>query len=339
MLDIISENAIDIKEIAAAVKNGQMKALLITHKLCNDGAMCAGIADILFDSNVTIEYIGYNEPDNVVNNIIRLIDKHDTIIIADIAISSVPGILEHIKNAPDKYVYVYDHHIVDDVVAEKLSSLAASDENKVTAIIDESRSGSMIMWDAVKNAVMLPLEKEAILLQMLKYVDDRDRWINQYKETGVFFTGFIYTSNNYATDAENEVKNYKTVARWLLDSPSRIEELMVAGRVIHVYQNQTIEVILSSTSPVRIDVCGTPVLLYCAVQPSLVSDLCNKKLHKSPKGTVVGAFVIDGGNVRLSFRSINGEALTVARHFGGGGHANAAGATTTLAAFMEMLPK
>jgi oligoribonuclease NrnB/cAMP/cGMP phosphodiesterase (DHH superfamily) len=173
--------------------------------------------------------------------------------------------------------------------------------NQVT---DLERSGAGIAWDYFMNQPRLP---------MISIVEDRDLWRFKYKETraiAAYMFSFEYTWANWDS-LEEEIANNQHI-------------IVPAGEAIERKHFKDINELLPiCTRELVIDNHG----IECANLPyTLVSDAGNILAKRNP--LLFGACYYDGEFGRnFSLRSIEGglDVSEIAKKFGGGGHARAAG--------------
>ena len=182
----------------------------------------------------------------------------------------------------------------------------------VTVEFDMGRCGALMAWDHYHNSDARPL--------MLIDVDARDRWV---KGRSADNDALIMALRSYPHDRAAAGGMWALLFKaWdrLMD-PRHRQELLVEGRAINRYYQLRVDDALALAADWRINGMTVPA---ANCNYSLVSDVAGT-LAESTHGVGAGWYV-DGDRVVFSLRGRKGvDVSELAKIFGGGGHAGAAG--------------
>ncbi|MDB5224750.1 MAG: putative phosphoesterase, dhha1 [Candidatus Adlerbacteria bacterium] len=207
-------------------------------------------------------------------------------------------------------VTTIDHHIGG---KEEFETLVQNNPN-YTYIFNNDKSGASLTW-----ATLFPDEAQPELIAL---VEDSDLWKHQLGDD----TKHV---NNYLSMYRDD----PATVRILIDSS--LSEIKDKGKVITAYADKEVE---SQTKilPITIRIKDWDVSAYnITVYQSAAGNILSGKLEKA-----VALFTIKGDQVRISFRSKDGQtpiALELAQSLGGGCHNNAAGANMPLKDFLQVI--
>ena len=204
-----------------------------------------------------------------------------------------------LNNLTSGRMFVLDHHLTQYPILKKLS-----EETSVQVFYDSHESGTSLAAIVFNGGRMEPL---------FKYIKDRDLWNFNYEETQSV-NAFI---------SEYSRKDVSVIDQ-LLNIP--IEEMVEKGNLLLKYKNSLVDEL--SSKAVKIKLLGIEIL-YVMCIAAIASDVGNAMAEVSPSKTSVCVYNIKGG-ISLSFRSIGVDCTPLAKHFGGGGHAQACGASVDL---------
>ena len=207
-------------------------------------------------------------------------------------------------------VTTIDHHLG----AKELFETLARENSNYTYVFDNEKSAATLTW-----AYLFPDEPQ---LEMLKYVEDGDLWRWQYGEDTKDIT-------NYLSIFQNDPKSMLAVLE------GEFETAKSNGKVISMYADKEIEAQIV-LPPIILQIDGHQIAAYnITVYESMSGNILSEK-----SGTVAIMFTIKGEQVKMSFRSKDGQspsALNLAKSLGGGGHVLAAGADIPLQQFLKMI--
>jgi len=171
----------------------------------------------------------------------------------------------------------------------------------VDGIFDATKSGAVLTWEAVSQEPIPTL---------LLYVQDRDLWA--WEEP-------------YSRDIQWLIRSLRpdfkewegAAARFESSSPEQLRDAALnISRFVDCQIQEAVKRAWKST------LAGREVFMLNATM--LTSDVCDALIQD---GARIAAYFTVGadGRKRWGVRSKNGEALEIAKAFGGGGHPNAAG--------------
>lgn len=192
---------------------------------------------------------------------------------------------------------VVDHH---KTALENLAGLGF-------CTFDMAKSGAVLAWEHFNPGEPVP--------PLLKHVQDKDLW--QWKLPG---------SAEITCALRAYPFEFSRWSMWVGDWPKWERALRAEGDAILRYQAEVVKGIVASAA--EIVLAGHRVL--CANTPILQSEVAGALAQGRPFGVT---WYEAGGRRYYSLRSRDGgiDVADLARHFGGGGHAKAAGFSVDVA--------
>ena len=287
-----------------------MKPLVIYHGNCADGFTSAWLANRAYaeahpriDGTMPRDWVvdhhagvyGDNPPD-VTGRLVYILD-----------FSYPPAVLGAMALAAEKIV-VIDHH---ETAIRKFTETDWRCPDNVELHLDTTRSGayltSLYFWP----------DREPD--EMVKLVDDRDRWVFQYNSTRPFAAGLFS-------------RPYK-IGEWNYANRN-IHEIINDGAAIERKHHKDIEEMLAQTMFMGTTVMNGKVLkVACANLPYIYSsDAGHKMLEMWPHVDFAACwYQKTDGSLSFSLRSRKDgfNVAKLAEFYGGGGHPAAAGCTFT----------
>lgn len=278
------------------------KTIIIYHADCIDGTTAAAVALKKFpDAHFFPLSHSYTDEDM---GPIRALAGDTPIFILDCAL----GVDELL--ADGRSLVVLDHH---ESVREEMLARAAT-ENRLTYIFDNEKSGASLAW-----AYFFPDEPVPLMIQ---YVEDADLWKWKFGDIGRYAMSYLSMLRD---DPE----------RMLSAIEGDTDAIIAHGRILSEYADREIEEQVSILpNEMRVGEHRIPAYNVTVYQ-SAVGNILSER-----EGSVVALYTIKGPNVKISFRSKDGQyptARTVAEMLGGGGHEHAAGASVPLADFLATI--
>jgi oligoribonuclease NrnB/cAMP/cGMP phosphodiesterase (DHH superfamily) len=199
-------------------------------------------------------------------------------------------------------IHIIDHHIS----AKKDLAVPFDPQSKITAHFDMNRCGAVLTWQHFFPDQEVPL--------LLKYVQDRDIWTNEYPESTFLTYGLNVFSTNF--------RDWKV----LIDQPDQLQQAIASGRSIYHFIDIEAEKLMANRA---IHTIGDFELPVVNAPGFLASDILHKILLADPSAPFVASYQ-DNLNLGVRNYSLRSEdhrqdVSVIAKKFGGGGHANAAG--------------
>ncbi|MEQ1561495.1 MAG: DHH family phosphoesterase, partial [Nitrospira sp.] len=204
-----------------------------------------------------------------------------------------------------------DHHIG---AKEEFENIAKQNPN-FTFVFDNNKSGASLAWTYFFPDRDVP--------EFIKLVEDGDLFIMKYDRDTIDVGNYL---SMYRDDP-------KTVLGFIEQDLGQIKE---KGSIISLYADIQINNQLK-LSPINIKIGDYVVPAYCI--SSDYRSVCGSILSGT-QNKAVSLFGIDGENVKISFRSKDGQtpsALELATILGGGGHNKAAAVFISLKKFLSMI--
>lgn len=262
--------------------------LVVYHANCPDGAASAWAAWKRFGEEAEYRAMNYGEPapsDEEVSG-------RDVFYVD---FSAPRNDLLRIRAAA-KGLTILDHH----------TTAQAELEGLPYAKFDMNHSGAYLAWQFLAGATSTP--------DVIRYVEDRDLWrwaLPDSKAISAAISSFGVTEDFRRFDLVHEA----------LSSPSGYDRLVAVGMAVLAYQDETVKVALTRR---MMGILGGHVVPIVNTT-TLFSEVAGELAAGYPFG--VAWFVRADGKIQVSLRVREGDfdVSALAKRYGGGGHAKAAG--------------
>ncbi len=287
------------------------------HKNCIDGTVSASL---LLEKNKDIILIplnhGSSSKDILKNYDVRSIKKVWYVDIApkeeDIDFLQKEGIETTVIDHHKTIIKTFSKYFKD--IENKETDILNLKSLSINLIYNPYESGASLTFKFLNNA----LEKDSIP-KLIDIVKDKDLWLWRYEET-------------------DKITSYLSL---FVDSPEKMLEalkedektLKEKGEVLALYKETNIKKLYESWKSnklfLNIENIKIPAINITMYQSEVCNILANEPIDETKPNEKYGiacAFHITGSFVKLSFRSLRGEARKIAEKLGGGGHDNASGA-------------
>jgi len=281
-----------------------MKTVAIYHKDCSDGTTAAAVVLRKYP-DAKVFPLSHGFEIHELQAVIHEIEPGDRVLTVD----CVMGVRELL--AAGHKVTSIDHHIG---IKDEMQELAKANQN-FTFVFDNEKSGASLTW-----STLFPDQKTPELILL---VEDADLWRWKYGTDTKNAGSYLFMLTNKPEE----------VVR-LLDTD--LTDIKKSGAIITEYSDLMIDHEVKATEPITVDISGSEVPFY---NITVYKSEAGNRLAKE-RGKAVGLFSIDGGKVKISFRSLDGQnpsALDLAKALGGGGHINASGAGMRLEDFIRAI--
>lgn len=274
------------------------RVVVLYHARCPDGFGAALVAWFAFREEAKYIPVAYGE---------KLPEIADGAVVYIVDFSYSRAVLAELA-ARMVGVMVIDHHKTAE--AELASAWADKPEN-LHLIFDMGKSGAVLAWDHFYGDVQdTPL--------LLAYVQDRDLWRWRMPHSRAVSAGLALLP-----------RDFKAWAQYL----NNVEPLKQKGWIVLEATNRAVKGICSSWFEVRLGGHGVP----CVNTASYHSECCEELARMFPEAPFVACYVDTGAGRKWSLRSgPDFDVGALAKSFGGGGHAQAAGFMAPLPAVVEV---
>jgi hypothetical protein len=214
-------------------------------------------------------------------------------------------------------VTILDHHKTAKEDAASLSGLPGLD-----LTFDMTKSGAVMAWDFFHGSNEIP--------ELAKYVQDRDLWqwkMNQTREVMAWLS---------AVAEQNRPETYLSA---ISIAEVDMEGVTLVGKMLTAEMDSQIARMASGFRYVEFEEFGRGIIVNAGCYQS---EVCQYLYDRHPVAFVIAYHSTRGGDVALSIRSKAGapqsiDVTTLAKTFGGGGHAHAAGGVASLDEWYEVL--
>lgn len=198
-------------------------------------------------------------------------------------------------------IILLDHH---KSAAEQWQGIVHSPNAEIT--FDMNRSGAQMSWDYFHPGVPRPL--------LIDYIGDRDLWRFVLPDTRPFCAGLSLQPTTFEA--------------WQRIMP---EEIIAGGRVIVDYQQRQVDGVMNR------DLRSVTLVGHQGLAANVInntSEIGHEIARRS--GTFSLTFFIKGDDAICSLRSLAPfDVSEIAKHYGGGGHAQASGFTMPIDQFFN----
>ena len=287
-----------------------MKPLVIYHDHCTDGFGAAYAAWTCLGDQAEYLPMSYT-PNFGITELCNQVTIHDRdVYILDFSFSK--EVTEFLLHREERMVWLDHHKTSFEMWCPEPTTYYKLQEEKHLIILDNSKSGALLAWEFFHHQPPP---------QLIRHIDDRDRW--QFKMEG-------------SKEFHAVLQSYKpwTFMQWRdvfiriamgnpmasFESTSRYTQLRDQGSAILRAQDAAVSSMAKHSR--KCHLLGLPGLAVnsCIHQSELGHELANQS------GTYGLVYFIADNRVHCSLRS-NGDydVSVMAKHFGGGGHKNAAG--------------
>ena len=360
------------RKIVYTEPSAPIRCVCVTHENCLDGLFSAALINRIMEIVATsarrekisavydIKYIEKNYSKKFTDEEILSVSECDIVFIVDVSLTleDITTILTSVSN---KTLVVWiDHHETSIKTYKQLKSENKTND-RLSVILDIKVSASMLiknnMWyivDQLCIAMGMPrlvahndIDKLTVftisetnmssaILSLVKFVDDRDRWVYAYDNTKPITT-YLYSK---FIGEKTSKGTYGDKVEALLGIPNTdIEHMIKIGEeMISIVENTTKRIFNNHTPPVYNETLGYEIVTINS--PVFQSELGNLGYDKYPNAVIVVYNInLSIGKVILSLRSHNDgpNVAEIAEKFGGGGHAHAAGFTVSIVDFISIM--
>lgn len=188
--------------------------------------------------------------------------------------------------------------------------------SKHDIILDNNKSGAVLAWEFFHPGVEVPM--------MIRHIDDRDRWVWKMEGTREFSAAL----NSCSYDFEH----WEHILDCEQGSRTGLMDYYIQGAAILRATDQRIKAAVDRDLK-KVTLCNNKHGLAANVVND-ISEIGNEIAKKS--GTFSLTFFIKDNEVICSLRSIAPyDVSVIAKHFGGGGHAQAAGFKMPISKFFS----
>lgn len=279
--------------------------ICIYHKDCSDGTSAAAVFLRKFPQGRTFP-LTYGYSDEDAEKVLSILTPDTVVYTVDCTLLA-KECLER-----GNQVISLDHHVG---MFETATELTKTYPN-YTYIFRNDLSGATLTWTYFFPNELVP--------RWLKLVQDYDLW-NKEDENADFFESWTYMQTNHPDKM-----------LFLFDDTNALELCLEKGRSVREFNLFYIEKFKEKAAPFYVTYKEYEIPMYNGtyLQNNIAITMANNDLG------VASVFSLKGKSVRMSIRSIENSkisALEVAKHFGGGGHRNAAGCEIPLADFMAKI--
>lgn len=300
--------------------------LVIHHSPCSDGSTAAAVMSLLVSDHTSIGLLGttygkYTLTEENGSIVFESYNKryritgHTELMILDFSFKKEEIML---VSKYCKSLTILDHH------STAQQDLAGEFPENVSITFDMNRSGAMLAWDYVFPG--LPYSR------MVELVGMRDLW----KHKGTPDQQDAEALQLSITSSKHKF-NAKHLNKYVTGGP-KFDEFLEEGRALLRFFDSQIKEAMSNANVVYLEPDELGRSKSVAVVNSsgvLASELGNRLCEAGNDFSAV--WNLDStGDVRCSMRSIgDNDCIRIARHFGGGGHKNAAGFRASLYEFLD----
>lgn len=292
-----------------------MKSLVIYHANCRDGqaagyAARTGLAREIGEANIVTAPFTYDQ--NPAEAIQLGLDC-DELYIVDFSFKRGPLIelAQHFR-----HIKVLDHH---KTAQADLTNWDTCPTN-VWVKFDMDRSGARLAFDYFNLGQERTDGVAAIPRTLFDYVQDRDLWqwkLDHSKEISAWIDTLGESLDDFGGAVDFAKKN-------------GLDQCVVAGTAVLGYRNQVVAKHLKNFQPHAW--LGHQVAIVNAT--TLISEVCNQLLIDHPEIDFAASYqdILGEGKRVVSLRARKGgvDVSSIAKKFGGGGHAAAAGFTVAV---------
>ena len=291
----------------------KMKSIIYYHDHCTDGFGAAFVVSQALDG-VDTEYVAcsYNtEP--------PALEQYKDSIVFIVDFSFPLDVMKSIFENAAHTTWLDHHKTAFEMYGKDVDTAVYESNDKYTIVLDNSRSGAMLAFNHFFHSAQdLP--------PMIQHIDDRDRWQFRIPGSREFHVALqLMKPWSFKQWAELDI---------LMDHNSESYDAFIELGAL-LLKNEKRQIQSASERPRPCSILGFQGL---AVNSTVhMSEIGHELANQS--GTFGLVYYIDSDNsVKCSLRSNGDYDVSVkAKEFGGGGHKNAAGFTTSLETLQQFL--
>lgn len=270
---------------------------VIYHANCDDGFGAALAAWIKFGDDAEYIPASYGDPPPPY-------DDEDFFILD----FSYPRSVMQEMSKTARSITLLDHH---KTAAIDLADLQLSCDSIIS--FDMEQSGAVLAWKYFHPGVSVP--------KLFRHIDDNDRWQFKLKETRYVIRNLRSYPQSFST--------WHELMSMMEISPEFYEDFVVEGAAQERFFQSQVDFLLNMSKPHKIWLAGQEGLAINATR-MYVSDLGHRLAEQSGTFGMVWSLlspdIAPERQVSCSLRSVGAfDVSEIAKHFGGGGHRNAAG--------------
>lgn len=322
-----------------------MKPLVIYHASCADGFAAAFAAWLKLGDDA--EYVPMQYLDSKLNAVeawealsAAIPSKANTgreVYILDFSLPK--PVMDKLFAVSERVVWLDHHKSAFEMWCEDGErSLCEQSNGRDEVILDNNKSGAYLAWEYFHPGTEVPM--------LIKHIDDRDRWVFKIPGTKEFNAAlrsyepwsFEQWKEILGDPEADETFFLYTEGTAILRAHDQNVQSVVKGsarpcHLIHVKDQDPSWYQTHEHWEAEFDVDATGLAANCP--PHLQSDVGYELANQS--GTFGLLWSIDkDGQCKCSLRSNGGyDVSAIAKAFGGGGHRNAAGFTTSIQTLLE----
>lgn len=288
-----------------------MKYFFFTHAADLDGMGCAVLAKLAFGVHNEIKYLNYNEVDKKVVEYLEIADEDSTLFITDISVN--PQTADKIDASGARVILLDHHETALHLNSRSWAKVEINNKNGIMTCGTEMFYNYLVENNCFCSAVYSPA-----IARFVEIVGDRDTW--RWAELGE--KGLISKKMNDLF----HIYGKERFVSWCFEQLQRgnVPQFTEGEeRILEAKEKELSDYIkLKEEEMVNAEICGRPCAVVFAER--FFSELGNRICTLHPEIDFI-AIVNPGGFV--SYRTIKDDVnvAKIAKHYGGGGHAKAAG--------------
>ena len=255
------------------------------HGNCNDGLASVAIFNHYYPNKKLIPL--YHSKSN------DLTDKDKNILFLDFSLpeNKMTNLIKNNK------VYIVDHH--------KTAMYLKNMLPKTQYFLDESACGAMLLWKIINNNIEAPI--------ILKYINDRDLWLNELPNYEYVFDGLIFLK-----------PNIKMMDEFIFKKKD-IKDIIKLGKILNKSKMTSIK-FLKNKMFIKDFIFKEKKYKVGYINCPLYSSDIGHFLVKNVDIDFAAIFHFNGHKTIFSLRGKGLVDLSeIAKSYGGGGHFDAAG--------------
>lgn len=304
-----------------------MATVVYYHDNCTDGFAAAFVVYKTFGDGPDIKYVPCNygakppDPAEYTSNKVIIVD-----------FSFPLDVMNDMRDKSMHFTWLDHHKTAFEMYGVDSTKPYVSHDETSSIVLDPNRSGALIAFDW-----FVPAEKRKSTAKLVYYIDDRDRWQFRLSDTREVHAA-LQLIKPWSFD------QWDKLDKLFFKDHTLFEDFVETGRTALKVQDNHVQSAVKNAPLCKIKFTDSDgndhIVIGRAVNSTVHMSEVGHELCKQ-SGTYGLVYYIDAdGQAKCSLRSEGDyDVSIIAKHYGGGGHRNAAGFSVPVSQLLQFLGK
>lgn len=302
-----------------------MKTIVYYHNHCTDGFAAAFVVYKLLHDDPNVEYVPCNYDDAP-----PMAQDYEGKRVIIVDFSFPLPVLQDMQERAEHFTWLDHHKTAFEMLGLTTDVLHTVHTDKVDIILDNNRSGALLAFDWFFGRAQL-----GDVPRLIRHIDDRDRWQFKMSETRAVHAALQLIK-------PWSFEQWDKLDRSFFEDYSRFDHFVEKGEVALQVQEGHVLSAAKNATPCFITYEKNDGELVrvsgLAVNSTVHMSEVGHELAKQSGSFGLIYFIDQKGDAKCSLRSEGDyDVSIIAKHFGGGGHKNAAGFTASVKLLLQFL--